>query len=338
MKSILTNKIYTLIRSYSIWNYQKNTLFISFYSLENSDLLTLCESSPLPFFKISEHNILYTNPFEFFDIIFYCCYHTSNLSIFSFTKCNREFWWWQSSNLTRLCSIFASYYCILPFYTSDDTSSGSIILEFDTYSFSHLIECFIFHLSIHFYHILFLVFIARMHEIIRESTIIGKNDESCCFFIQSTNWEYSLRYINNIHDSLFIIFTRETSCYNITRFIENIIHEIFLVFNDLVREFYYINIRINNLSNMSYNTVDRNEWLFDIFFCLSTRADSSMCKVFLEFHGIILWIRIIGKKIEKAKNFWHERRILYILFSLIFYPLCRNEYSCRTRMMGKYKT
>jgi hypothetical protein len=123
-----------------------------------------------------------------------------------------------------------------------------------------------------------------MHEIVRESTIIGKDDESCSLLIEATDREYSLRDIDDIHDSLFIVLARETRCDNITRLVEYIIHEILLILDDLIRELDLISLRINNLPDMCDDPVDRDESSLDIFFGLSAGADSGMCEVFLEFH------------------------------------------------------
>jgi hypothetical protein len=78
--------------------------------------------------------------------------------------------------------------------------------------------------------------IAGMHEIVGEATIIGKDDESSCLLIETTDREYSLRDIDDIEDSFFIILTRETSCDDISRLVEYIVDEICLVSDDLIRE------------------------------------------------------------------------------------------------------
>jgi hypothetical protein len=53
---------------------------------------------------------------------------------------------------------------------------------------------------------------------------------------------------------------------------------------------------------MSSFSVHSDESCLDIFLCLSTRADASMCEVFLEFQWYILETCIIEKKEKKAKK------------------------------------
>ena len=65
--------------------------------------------------------------------------------------------------------------------------------------------------------------------------------------------------------------------------IEDIVHEVLLIFYDRIIDFHDIRVRIDDLTDMCDNLIDRDKSFFDIFFCLSTWADSSMSKVFLKF-------------------------------------------------------
>jgi hypothetical protein len=52
----------------------------------------------------------------------------------------------------------------------------------------------------------------------------------------------------------------------------------------LIRELDLIYLRIDNLTNMSNDTIDRDESSLYIFLGLAAGADSGMCEVFLELH------------------------------------------------------
>jgi hypothetical protein len=145
--------------------------------------------------------------------------------------------------------------------------------------------------------------IAGMHEIVRKTTIIREDDKSCGLLVEATNREYSLRDIDDIEDSFFIILTRETSCDDISRLVEYIVDEICLVSDDLIRELDLVHLGIDHLSDVCYDTIDCDETCLDVFLGLSTRTDTSMCEIFLEFQLYILETCIIGKNDKKAKNF-----------------------------------
>lgn len=144
--------------------------------------------------------------------------------------------------------------------------------------------------------------IAGMHEIVRESSIISEDDQSRGFLVEATNREYSLRDIYDIEDSFFIILTRETSCDDISRLVEYIVDEICLISDDLIRELDLIHLGVDHLSDMRYDTIDCDETCLDVFLGLSTRTDTSMCEIFLEFQWYILETCIIEKKEKKAKK------------------------------------
>jgi hypothetical protein len=246
-------------------------------------LLSRSERPPLPFSELSEIYILYSDTLETLHIMIDSSNHTANLSIFSFLQDYRELGRRETCNLTWLGCILASDNCILAIDTTDDTSTRTIVLELDTDTIAHLLERFILYLSIDLDDILLLMLIAWMHEVVRESSIIGQYDKSSRLLIESPDWEYSLAYIYHVHNPLFIILTRETGRYDITRLVIDIVDEIFLVFDDFVIDFYYIDFWIDNLANMRNNIIHRYKSLFDIFFCFTARADSCMCEVFLEF-------------------------------------------------------
>jgi hypothetical protein len=129
------------------------------------------------------------------------------------------------------------------------------------------------------------MFVSRMHEVVRETTIIGEDDESCSLLVEATHREYSLRDIDHIHDPLLIISSRETCRHDITRLVIDVVDEIRLICDHLIINLDDIDDRIDDLTDMSDDIVDCDESLGDILFCLSTRANSGMSEVFLEFHN-----------------------------------------------------
>jgi hypothetical protein len=182
-------------------------------------------------------------------------HHTADLSIFSFFEDYRELRRRESCDLTWLGGILASDNSILATNTTDDTSTRSIVLELDTDTIAHLLERLILYLPVDLDNILLLMLIARMHEIVREAPVIGQYDKSCSLLIETTNWKYSLRYIDHIHDTLLIVLARETSCHDITGLIVDVVDEVFCIFNNLIGYFYLICFWIYNLTDMRYNTI-----------------------------------------------------------------------------------
>ncbi len=90
-----------------------------------------------------------------------------------------------------------------------------------------------------------------------------------------------------------------------------------MVSDDLIRELNLVDLGVDHLSDVCYDTIDRDESLFDIFFCFSTRADASMCEVFLEFQWYILETCIIGKNDKKAKKLL-TRRLIFLHSAFIY--------------------
>lgn len=242
--------------------------------------------------------MLDADAFESLHIMFYGIHHTSDLSIFPFSEYDRKFRRRKTRDITRIGHIFSGDDGIFSSDTSDDFFATSIFFELDLHSPSHLLEGFIFDFPIDFDDILFFVFIPRMHEVIGESTIIGHDDQTSGLFIETTDWEHSLRKSDDIEYPLFSFFSGETRRHDIAWFMKNIVYEIGIIADDLIIDTDAISLWIDHLSDMRDDTIDGDESFFDVFLSLSARTDSGMGDVFLEFHTVRIMI-----KTKKQNNY-----------------------------------
>lgn len=128
----------------------------------------------------------------------------------------------------------------------------------------------ILYLTVHLDDILFLMLIAWMHEIVREASIIGEDDESSRLLIEAPDRKYALRHVHDIHDPLLIIFTRQTSRDDTAWLMEYIVHEILLIFDDSIIDFYDIFFWVDDLSDMRDDIIHTDESTLDILLSLTT--------------------------------------------------------------------
>jgi hypothetical protein len=132
-------------------------------------------------------------------------------------------------------------------------------------------------------HIFFLVFIARMHEIVRETTIICEEYETGGFLIEATDRENPFWYIDDIEESCLTM--SDTGTHDPIRLIHLIVDEFFHILHDGVSNPDFILLGIDDLPDMSRSTIDGNLPFSDVLFRLPARANASMGEVFLELHN-----------------------------------------------------
>jgi hypothetical protein len=181
-------------------NWRDYLLFESSTECEETITFTSSHLPPLPFCEITEVDSLDTDTLEFFYIIPNSGDHTTNLPILPFFDNDRELRTRETSDDTglRLIELFL-------ISDNSSTSPASIVLEFDADTARHLLDRFIFDLPVDLNDIFFLMFISRMHEIVREASVIGQDNEPSRLLIESSDRKNSLRNLYDIHNSLFFI-------------------------------------------------------------------------------------------------------------------------------------
>lgn len=269
-----------------------------FYLFEDGSELTRSKSTIFSFFEFTEKYMLDADALESLHIMFDGIDHASDLSVFPFSEYDREFRRGKSCDITRIGHVFSGDDGIFSSDTPHDFFATSIFFELDLHSPSHLLEGFIFDFSIDFDDILFFVFVPRMHEIVRESTIIGHDDQTGSLFIETTDRENSLRKSDDIEYPLFSFFSGEACRHYIAWFMKDIVYEIGIIADDLIIDTDTILLWIDHLSDMRDDTIDGDESFFDVFLSLSARTDSGMGDVFLEFHTVRIMI-----KTKKQNNY-----------------------------------
>jgi hypothetical protein len=112
--------------------------------------------------------------------------------------------------------------------------------------------------------------IAWMHEIVRETSIIGEDDKPRRLLIEASYRKDPLWHRDDIHDTLLTILPRETGGDDSSWLIEDIVHEIFLILYHRIIDFYDICFWIDHLSDMCDYIIHADESFFYIFLSLTT--------------------------------------------------------------------
>lgn len=234
-----------------------------FYSLEESLLLLFCQLHILPFLEFPECDILDPDAFQALHGISADFDHFPNLTVFSFFQDNGEFPARDTLHATRSCLI----------------SGGSLILSLSFFqrnddTLSHSIEMGIIDWTERLDHVFFLVFVARMHEVVRKAPIIREEDESRRFLIEAPDRKDSLWDIDDIEKPCFTM--RYTGTHDPIGLIHLIIDEFSCIFHDRVSDFHDIFLRIDDLTGVSDDSIYRDFSICDILLRFPTRADTGM--------------------------------------------------------------
>ena len=219
----------------------------------------LCKWSKFSFLHSTKIYVFYTNSLEFLDLFAKCFDHASNLSILPLLEDDAELSWCDALHDTRSCHNIPKI----------DTSREFVYFV-------------VFNRTKYLYKILFFMRKAWMHQPVSHATIIGEEDKTSCFFIQSTNRKDASWKINNIHNTRLT--TRYTGRYNITRLIKSIIYIWELLLDNTIIKLNSIYFWINHLSNVSFYPIYADAPLFDEFFSMPTRCYSLLGEIFLKFH------------------------------------------------------
>lgn len=142
--------------------------------------------------------MLYTNPLEFLDSFAKSFDHASNLSIFPFFEDDAKLARSNTLNHTRTSHNISKI--------NPSRESIDLVISYRT---KYLDEVF------------FLMRKTRMHESMGDATITREEDESSSLFVETTNRKYSMRKIDDVHDTR--LSARDTGRDDITRLVEGIV-------------------------------------------------------------------------------------------------------------------